>query len=91
MIDAKKLVHGQRYYIRTKDSWQEVRWLNPGGVFFEREIYAYYEPHELTDAIPIPSPEQLAEMWEVIERVGGVTELEQETYDLARKLLEERT
>jgi hypothetical protein len=102
MIDATKLVHGHRYYIRTKDSWQEVRWLNTGHVFFEREIYAYYEPAEVTAAIPIPSPETLSEMWRVVQNVAypdGLTDspsvfelriYDRAIHDLARKLQEKR-
>ncbi len=112
MIDATKLVDGQWYWIRycsiafdgqkVASPFPEIaRW--NGGRDFEVPSFLWSQRVPLQNTgnqIPIPSPERLAEMWEVIERVATSSLdtdypinaiVDSTVRETARKLLEKRT
>lgn len=92
MIDATKLVDGGLYHVQYHYGvWTVGRWNASKERFTVIGSTITYSLIELTAATPIPSPETLAEMWSVIDEVVQTGTLSDDTYDLARKLLEKRT
>lgn len=103
MIDATKLADGGLYHVQYHYGvWTAGRWNASKERFTVIGSTITYSLIELTAAIPIPTPEQLAEMWEVIGKVanahnekigplcpGGI--VSGITITTARKLLEQRT
>jgi hypothetical protein len=100
MIDATKLIDRERYYIRTAIyDWIPVVWNEKRQWFCDTD--ESFRLSEVTAAIPIPSPDTLAEMWEVIGDVAdgeieetwegyNVLGIDKSLRETARTLLEKR-
>lgn len=90
MIDATKLKHGQRYYVTSTRNAKPIEgaWCSDANAFYCDGLRIERIAEVLT-AIPIPSPEKLSEMWDVIgDVVSGV--VTNRTMQTARTLLEKR-
>jgi hypothetical protein len=80
MIDATKLVHGCQYWITVGDKSPQVAKYSSRTDSFASEYDTYHEPKELTAAIPIPQPAELAAMREIVEAVTNCSRKEYEHY-----------